>query len=107
MQISAHIKALRNASEMRQIDVMSEMNKRGFNWGLDTLPKIERNKRKLLFDEAVALADVFGISFNQLAIQKDDTVFKQVKTMAKFKEIDSELWRINQKLSLLGELMER
>lgn len=66
LAFGVRVKELRTARGLAQQEVADGMAARGFSWRQTTVAKTERAQRPVLVDEAVGLADYFGVPLEVL-----------------------------------------
>jgi DNA-binding XRE family transcriptional regulator len=65
-QVATHLVAWRVEHHMTQYDLATAMTEQGITWYQATVSKIEKGKRELYLNEAVALARIVGQSLDAL-----------------------------------------
>ncbi|KAB1647128.1 hypothetical protein F8O06_00670 [Pseudoclavibacter sp. CFCC 14310] len=60
----------RERLDLKQSDVLREMQERGFEWNRNTLSSLERGQRGVSLSEALALAEIIGQPIGSLSDEK-------------------------------------
>lgn len=65
--LGQRLRQLREQRHLSQQRIADRMDERGFHWLQSTVWKVEAGQRYVLFEEAVVLAEVLGVSLLDLA----------------------------------------
>lgn len=62
----AWLREHRRANRWSQAGLAAEMSSRGFPWHATTVARAEKGERRMIVDEAVALADIFSVPLESI-----------------------------------------
>ncbi len=68
-QVGAKVTALRRAKGMKQVELLAQMQTKGVDINPTSLSKLEGQNRKASYEELRALAEVFGVTIEDLFTQ--------------------------------------